>query len=193
MSIRLNLKAAFAALLRSSDSADVEASKREPSSIVFLLRKPDFVNLEQLRTAGERAFWVPFSTGNSTDFCVFTKVFFTLMQIGPDVLSFMFCTTPYLDEKPSAFGRAMPLPVQRAAWKEHSAWMAVNYARGPADPDTQSAILSKLCIEMLGGNCTGAYVPGEQLFIPNDSSLLAALQQNASLLSYLNPPPYSSR
>jgi hypothetical protein len=105
----------------------------------------------------------------------------------------MFYTKPYMDEKSSDFGKAMPLPNQRAAWKEHSAWMAVNYAKGPADLDTQAAILSKLCIEILGGNCTGAYVPSEQLFIPNDGSLLAALEQNASLLSYLNPPPNSSK
>ncbi|MGD0737779.1 MAG: hypothetical protein ABR976_21815, partial [Terracidiphilus sp.] len=123
-----------------------------------------------------------------TDFCVFQKAFFTLMQIGPHVLSFMLYRKPYFDEVGPDFAKNLPLPAQQIAWNEHKAWMAINYAKGKADEDTQYAILSKLTIEMLNDNCTGAYVPGEQLFIPNDGSLLTELQQNSALCPGFQPP-----
>jgi hypothetical protein len=111
------------------------------------------------------------------------------MQIGPHVLSFLFYTKPYFDEVGCGFAKTLPLPAQRIAWNEHTAWLATNYAEGPADEDTQYAILSKLNIEMLDGNCTGAYGPGEQLFIPNNRSLLNELRQNAVLFPGFQLPP----
>ena len=66
----------------------------EPLSIVLLLQKSEFPNLKQLGAIAERAFNVPFAIENTTNYCVFQKVLFTLMQIGPHVLSLMFYTKP---------------------------------------------------------------------------------------------------
>ncbi|MGA2373785.1 MAG: hypothetical protein ABSG11_24285, partial [Candidatus Korobacteraceae bacterium] len=136
--------------------------------------------LEQLRSAGERAFGVPFSGDMSAPHCVFQKVLFTLMKAGPHTLSFLNYTKPYGD-RPNEFGRAMPTASQRQAWAEHTAWTAVDYAEGGIDLELEYAVLAGLCAEMLDANCVGVYVPRERMFIPNDGSLLPELHRIASL------------
>lgn len=191
MKMKFNFKAAFESLLRSSQNGESRDGDNEPSSIVLLLREPNFSSLEHLRSAGERAFGRPFVTGDATEFCVFQKVLFTLMRIGPHVLSFMFYTKPYFEENSQAFAKALPLPAQRIAWNQHTSWAAINYARGPATPEVQYAVLSKLVIEILGSNCVGAFLPKKRLFVPHDGSLLQALQHYASSLpTPLKTPNY---
>lgn len=180
--MKLNLKAALGSLLRSSQGRESKDGNHEPPSIVLLLREPTFRNLEQLKSAGERAFGRPFVTGDSTEFCVFQKVLFTLMRVGPHVLSFMYYTKPYFGENSQAFANALPLPAQRVAWNQHTSWAAINYAQGPARSDEQYAVLSKLGIEMLDSNCVGAFVPEKRVFVPHDGPLLQALQHYASSL-----------
>jgi hypothetical protein len=155
------------------------------------LQRSEFPNLKQLSSYAEKAFHVPFATENATNYCVFQKVLYTLMQIGPHVLSFMFYTKPYFEDHPD-FVRNLPLPAQRSACEKHTAWFAVNYAKGPGSEDIQYAVLSRLSIGLLNANCTGAYIPGEQLLIPNDGSLLRALQQNVSMVGDLKLPPLTA-
>ena len=189
MSLKLNLRAALAALTKPFNRReDFASTEDEPSSIVLLLKKPEFPNLKQLSAGAEKAFNVPFATENVTDFCVFQKVLFTLMRVGPHVLSFMFYTKPYFEGQPD-FVRELPLLKQRLACDQHTAWLAMNYAKGPGSNNIQYALLSRLCVEMLDGNCSGAYIPGEQLLIPNDGSLVKALQRNISLTSDFGLPP----
>src|SRR5690348_540831 len=76
-------------------SGDTLAARPSENSVTG---EPTFRNLEQLRSAAERAFGRPFVTGDSTEFCVFQKVLFTLMRVGPHVLSFLYYTKPYFDE-----------------------------------------------------------------------------------------------
>lgn len=167
------------------DSAAVES---EPSSIVLLLQKPEFPNLKELSAYAEKAFNVPFATENTSNYCVFQKVLFTLMRVGPHVLSFMFYTKPYFESQPD-FVHNLPILAQRAACEKHTGWLAINYAKGSAREDIRYALLSRLSIEMLNANCTGAYVPGEQLLIPNDGSLLPELHRNVSIVRNLGLPP----
>jgi hypothetical protein len=187
--IKLNLRAGLAALTnvlnRGEDVAPVES---KPSSVVLLLQRSEFPDLKQLSAYAERAFNVPFATENTTNYCVFQKVLFTLMRIGPHVLSFMFNTKPYFEDQLD-FVRALPLPAQRAACEKHTGWLAMNYAKGPGIKDTQYALLSRLSIEMLDASCTGAYIPGERLLIPNDGSLLRVLQSNVANVGAVGLPP----
>ena len=75
--------------------------------MVLLLQAPEFPTLIQLSAFAERAFQAPFATENATNYCVFQKVLYTLMQIGPHVLSFMFYTKPYFENDPD-FVRGLP-------------------------------------------------------------------------------------
>jgi hypothetical protein len=188
MPIKLNLRAGFATLMGALQRKEgTSQAEIEPLSIVLLLQKSEFPNLKQLGAFAERAFNVPFAIENTTNYCVFQKVLFTLMQIGPHVLSLMFYTKPYFENQPD-FVRDLPLPAQRTACAKHTAWLGVNYAKGPGSKDTQYALLSRLSIEMLDSNCTGAYIPGEGLLIPNDGSLLRGLQTNVANVALKLPP-----
>jgi hypothetical protein len=75
----------------------------------------------------------------------------------------------------------MPLASQREAWAQHTAWTAVDYAKGGTDLELEYAVLARLCAEMLDGNCVGLYMPSEGMFIPNDGSVLPELHRIASL------------
>lgn len=161
--MKLNLRAAFDTLRRSLASPDRNKSENLPVSMVLLLRESHFLTLEQLRSAGERAFGVFFSDDTSSPHCVFQKAFFTLMKAGPHTLSFLNFTKPYGDEE---FGRAMPMASQRQAWAEHTAWTAVDYAKGGIDLELEYALLAALCAEMLDMNCVGVYVPRERMSYP---------------------------
>jgi hypothetical protein len=104
------------------------------------------------------------------------------MKVGPHRLSFLNFTKPYGDslEISERFGKAMPKESQRTAWAQHTAWIAVDYVGGSLDADFKYAVLSKLCTQMVDSNCVGVYIPGYQVFIPNDGSLLPALQRLSS-------------
>lgn len=178
MAIKLNLRAALESLLTGFGSHEREEPEEDdPTSIVLLLRKDDFPTLKQISEAAERAFGVPFALENTTDYCVFQKVIDTLMQAGPHVLSFLFFTKPYYGETSAEFERCLPLPAQRTARKEHTAYLAVNYAKGPADKRMQYAMLARLLSEMLSPECTGAFVPDGGVCIPNNGALLTGLKQ----------------
>jgi hypothetical protein len=178
--MKLNLRAAFDTLRRSLASPDKSQSENLPVSMVLLLRESRFLKLEQLRSGGERAFGIPFSGDRSSSHCVFQKALFTLMKAGPHTLSFLNYTKPYGDH-PEEFGRAMPKASQRQAWAEHTAWTAIDYAKGGVDLELEYAVLAGLCAEMLDGNCVGVFVPRERRFIPNDGSLLPELHRITSL------------
>jgi hypothetical protein len=174
--MKLNLRAAFDTLRRSLASPNKNKGDDLPVSIVLLLGESRFLTLEQLRSAGERAFGVPFSDDKSSPHCVFQEVLFTLMRAGPHTLSFLNYTKPYGDH-PEEFGKAMPMASQRQAWAKHTAWTAVDYVKGGIDLELEYAVLAGLCAEMLDGNCVGVYVPRERSFIPNDGSLLPELHR----------------
>jgi hypothetical protein len=174
--MKLNLRAAFDTLRRSLASPKRNKGDDLPVSIVLLLGESRFLTLEQLRSAGERAFGVPFSDDTSSPHCVFQEVLFTLMRAGPHTLSFLNYTKPYGDH-PKQFGKAMPMASQRQAWAKHTAWTAVDYVKGGIDLELEYAVLAGLCAEMLDGNCVGVYVPRERGFIPNDGSLLPELHR----------------
>jgi hypothetical protein len=175
--VKLNLRAALDTLRRSLESPKESKTENLPVSIVLLLRESRFFTLEQLRSAGQTAFGVAFSGDKSSPHCVFQNVLFTLMKAGPHTLSFLNYTKPYGDNT----GSAMPLASQRKAWAEHTAWTAVDYAKGGADLDVGYAVLARLCAEMVDGNCVGVYIPRERMFIPNDGSALPELRRIASL------------
>jgi len=177
--MKLNLKAAFAAILRFGKRPDTNTN--DPVSMVLLLREPEFPTLDQLRSAAERAYGKSFAGGKESTYCVVQAVLFALMKVGPHMLSFLNYRKPYGEgEFPQDFATALPKASQRQAWTGHKAWTAVDYVKGGVDLELEYAVLAKLCAEMLDSNCVGLYVPREHSLIPNDSSLQGELQRIAA-------------
>jgi len=177
--MKFNLKKAFESILRWGNSPDEDGDL--PVSMVLLRRESRFPTLDQLRSAGERAFGTSFTGDKESRHYVVQVVLFTIMKAGPHTLSFLNYTKPYGEgEFPQEFGRLLPKASQRQAWTEHTAWTAVDYVKGGVDLDLEYAVLATLCAEMVDANCVGLYVPREQPFIPNDGSLLGELQRIAA-------------
>jgi len=149
--------------------------------MVMLLRESLVKGLDELRKAGERAFAVPFSDDKESRYFVIQTVTIALMKVGRPTLSFLHYAKPYLDEGESReFGASMPKEIQRKAWEEHRAWLAVDYVKGGANLDLEYAVLAKLCLELNDENCAGIYLPREQIFVPNDGSLEPFLRRVAA-------------
>jgi hypothetical protein len=178
--VKFNLKRAFESILRWGEPADKEGDL--PVSMVLLLREARFPTLDQLRSAGERAFGTPFTDDKESPHFVGQVVLFTIMKAGDHTLSFLKYTKPYGEgEFPQQFGRLLLKASQRQAWAEHTAWTAVDYLKGGRDLELEYAVLAAVCAEMLDANCLGLYIPREQSFIPNDGSLIGELRRIAML------------
>lgn len=164
----MGLKEAFDRILKLGQ--DSSNQTEPPASMVLLLKEAHFPNLEQLRQAAELAYGVKFSL-QKTDRCsVYTQVLFTIMKIGPHAVSFMFYTKSYNADS-QALGKAWKLPVQREAWAQHTAFLAVDYAKGNVDFEVRYALLARLCRNSTiatasGFTClgSGASSPAKHLF-----------------------------
>ena len=173
--MKLNFKKAFGAILRLGRPVEHDDA---PVSMVLLLREPRFLTLDQLRSAGERAFGTPFSGGKESQHFVMQAALFTLMKVGPHALSFLNYTKPYgaLDFPPE-FAMSFPKANQREAWIAHRAWKAVDYVKGGKDLKVEYGVLATLCAEMIDTNCLALYEPRDQTLIPNDGSLQQGLKR----------------
>jgi hypothetical protein len=68
---------------------------------------------------------------------------------------------------------------QKQAWLKHRAWTAFDYMGRKVDLELAYCVLLKLVTEIVDGNCTGMYIPGEGIVMPNDQSLYLNLQKIA--------------
>ena len=185
--MKFNLKRAFESILRWGEHADKEGDL--PVSMVLLLREPRFPTLDQLRSAGERAFGTRFSDDKESRHFVAEVVLFTIMKAGDHALSFLNYTKPYGgDQFPPQFARLLPKPSQQQAWVEHTAWIAVDYVKSGRDLELEYAVLAAVCAQMIDLNCLGLYIPRERSLVPNDGSLIRELQRIAMSHSFRFAP-----
>jgi hypothetical protein len=176
--MKFNLKRAFESILRWGEPIDKECD--HPVSMVLLLRESRFPTLDQLRSAGEKAFGSHFSDDEESRYFVVQVVLFTIMKADRHTLSFLNYTKPYGESDfPQEFARSLPEANQRHAWAKHTAWTAVDYVKGGVDLELEYAVLAAICAELVDANCLGLYIPREQSFIPNDGALVGELQRIA--------------
>ena len=174
--MKLNFKRAFDAIRRLGRSAENKAD--DPVSLILLLREPRFSTLDQLRSAGERAFGIPFNDGKESQHFVIQAAVLTIMKAGPHPLNFLNYTKPYgASDFPPEFATVFPKTNQREAWTAHKAWTAVDYVGGGKNLKVEYGVLAALCAEMIDTNCLALYEPREQTLIPNDGSLRQELKR----------------
>lgn len=174
--MKFNLKRAFESILQWRESA-----KRQddlPVSMVLLRREARFPTLDQLRSAGERAFGTCFGEDKQSRHFVVPVALFVMMKAGPHTISFLNHTKPYGESDfPQEFERLLTKETQRKAWREHTAWTAVDYVKGGTDLKLEYTVLATVCAELIDISCLGVYIPGKLVFIPNDGSLRGELQR----------------
>jgi hypothetical protein len=157
--------------------------KNDPTSVVMLLRIHHFFPKEELQAAAERAWKVSFREGgpNSKHF-VAQRGFVTFLKAGPHVMNILHQPRAYGgDDGPPRNADWLPLPSQKQAWMEHRAWASVDYMKRDVDLELAYCVSTKLVAELLDGNCTGIYIPGERMLVPNDQALYLELQKMAGV------------
>lgn len=154
----------------------------DPTSVVMLLRAPHFFVKEELQAAAERAWHVKFSTEKDSANLVVQKVFVTLVKAGPHILNVLHQNRSYGgDGGPPTNADWLRLEEQKQAWVQHAAWAAVDYMGRNVDLQLAYCVLANLVAELLDGNCTGIYIPGERFLAPNDDQLYIELKRKAGL------------
>jgi hypothetical protein len=154
--------------------------KREPLSMVLLLRKPRLFTAAEIQLAAERAWHRSFDREEEESMhCVKQMGTVTLMKAGPHLINFFYYPGPYV-ENPKENIDWLPHPSQRQAWIQHSGCLGVDYLNDGVSVELGYCVLSQLIAEMLDGNCTGIYIPRERSLIPNDDSLYLELHKLGS-------------
>jgi len=111
--------------------------------------------------------------------CVAQSGTVTLMKAGPHLLNFFYYPVPYVENHKDNVAW-LPQLSQREAWVKHAACLAVDYLNHDVSVQLGYCVLAQLVAEMLDGNCTGVYIPGEQSLAPNDKSLYLELHRLGS-------------
>lgn len=144
--------------------------------MVLLLRRPHFFTAAELRAAAERAWRISFSgeQPNSMYFVVQSKSV-TMLKAGVHGLVFFHHTEPYFGWSEKQTIDWLPIETQRAAWKQHNAWVAVDYLNKKTSMELAYCVLARLVAELLDENCTAVYTPRERSLAPNDSTLYLEL------------------
>ncbi len=153
--------------------------KREPISMVLLLRKPHVFSEEEVRLAAERAWALSFSSIEGSSRAVTRSGGTIFLRAGPYLFSFCDLPKPYVDN-PKENLSWLPKVSQQQAWGEHTACGWVNYVNPDTDVELAQCVLAKLVVQLLDGNCTGVYSPSESSLIPANESLYDDLQRMAS-------------
>lgn len=144
----------------------------DPYSIVLLLREPHFFTSDEIEVAGKRGFGISFDGNEDPMYFVSQSGKITFIKAGKHVVHVIHAKTPYLDEPKVEVANQLPQPEQKEAWLAHSAWAAldlINLRKEISKSDAYST-LAKFALHLGDSNCTGIYLPSEQVMMPNDGT-----------------------
>lgn len=147
----------------------------------MLLRIPHFFDKVELSAAAERAWHTKFNAGVAeSKNLIAQQGFVTLIKAGPHVLNVLHQNRSYGGKGgPPQNADWLPREEQKEVWLQHAAWSAIDYMGRNVDLELAYCVLFKFAAELIDGNCTGIYVPGESMLVPNDQLLYLTLQKIA--------------
>jgi hypothetical protein len=149
-------------------------------SMVLLLREANWPSADVFRLAAERAWGISISGTDESPHFIMHSEEKTVMRAAPHMFTIFGAARPYLDGDPVEHAKLFPLPSQQQAWREHTAWIAINCIDGSGDVELEYCVLAKFAAEMLNANCTGIWVPAESSLAPRDEALYGDLQKLAT-------------
>lgn len=154
----------------------------QPVSMVLLLRRSISLSKVKLSAVVEKAWNISLADTDSDNF-VTQSGDKGLIYIKPHFIGLLNSPKPYLNVDPNKHARTLPQPSQQEAWREHHAWISLDYLKGNIDPELEYSVLARLASGMLDDNCAGLYIPQENSFIPHNAFLLNTLEQLAATRS----------
>jgi len=143
--------------------------EKMPFSIILLLRKPHVFTESELRAAGERGFGKRFDGKADPMYFVVQKGAFTMVKAGPNVMNLVHANQPYLGDA-EAVAKQLPHEEQQRAWLEHTAWAALDFWNLKQPKADAYAVLARLALQLGDQNCSGVFLPADNLMMPNDGT-----------------------
>jgi hypothetical protein len=123
----------------------------EPStSMVLLLREYHFFTKGEFESAAEKAWGRSFTDrGEKSRHFVTQSGFVTMIKVGPHVLNILHVNCPYMEEMDeAALQEFLPEKERQEAWRQHRAWVAVDYLNEETDEETKYCVLANLVAEI---------------------------------------------
>jgi len=168
----MKLPSWLSAILGRNQPKDEEVIFR---SVVFLMRKFQFFQADELRAAGEKGWRKRFDGVEDPMYFVVQQGTVTMMKAGPFVLHILHSNKPYIDD-PEFVATQLPQEEQRKAWRAHTAWVSIDLMNKDVDKVTAYAAIARLGRNLVDANCVGIYLPGEHMMMPNDGTADTGMQ-----------------
>ena len=104
-----------------------------------------------------------------------------IVKAGHYVIRLSHISGRYSDDDRLALSR-LPQEEQKQAWKEHHGFVQLELFNDLSSSDKRIpgkeafAALAELALQLGDANCTGVYIPGENIMMPNDGTLEEGLR-----------------
>lgn len=147
---------------------------KRPPSIVLLLREAHVFTTAELRGAGEKG-WGKSFDGVDPAYTVTEEAGGTFLRAGGCVVEVTVGYGPFVANVEGVAGK-LPDEVQQRAWRAHGAWAALDLRCEDMKKVEAYAGLARFALQLGDHNCTAVYLPGENVFLPNDGSAEEALR-----------------
>jgi hypothetical protein len=160
--------------MTSDDSTDSQKKSRAdeqemPYSIVLLFRTFLPLSKHDLRSAAERGWRKSFDEEHDPMYFVHVSGEHAFVKAGSHVIKVLSISQPYLGN-PEEIAEQLPQPEQKSAWKDHRAWVALDFWNLEPPRTDAYEMLSRLSLQLLSDRCCGVFLPKEEVFMPNDGS-----------------------
>jgi hypothetical protein len=146
-----------------------------PYSIVLLFRTFMPLSKEDLQSAAERGWQKPFDGEHDPMYLVYVSGEHAFVKAGSHVIKVLSMSQPYLGD-PEKVADQLPHSEQRSAWKNHRAWVALDFWNLELPMADAYEMLSRLSLQLLSDGCCGVFLPKEEVFMPNDGTAEEGLQ-----------------
>ena len=146
-----------------------------PYSVVLLLRSYLPLSEHELQLAAEQGWAMSFDGIRDPMYFVSVAGTHGFVKAGRYVIKLLSISQPYLGNV-DEIAEQLPRQEQRSAWRDHRAWLALDFWNpGMAKTDAYE-VLARLSIPLLSDQCCGVFLPKEEIFMPNDGTAQEGLQ-----------------
>lgn len=153
-----------------------DGGEEMPYSLVLLLRSPHVFSVEELEAAGEKGWGKAFGTDAEPMYYAVKFGEGAMLKAGGFLVSLQQVDAPYFEDEEAAV-KGLPKREQKAAWREHRAWVALDFLNKEPVRGEAYAVLARFALGLGDGNCSGIYAPRDQWMFPNDGTAEEALRR----------------
>jgi hypothetical protein len=146
-----------------------------PYSVVFLLRGYLPLSEQHFQLATEHGWGVSFDGKRDPMYFVSVSGEHGFVKAGKHVIKLLSVSQSYLGT-PDEIAEQLPRQEQQSAWRNHRAWVALDFWNLELPKIDAYEMLARLSLPLLSDQCCGVFLPKEEVFMPNDGTAQEGLQ-----------------